>query len=55
MNRASPFTAIAGQLVRRAETLARAHGENALHRRADDGKRWRIPRFVWPIFTRESR
>ena len=54
MNRASPFAALAGQLVRRAETLARAHGENALRRREGDGKHWRIPRLVWPTFTMES-
>jgi hypothetical protein len=45
------FTA---RLTGRADLLAKAHGENALRARRRDPWRWRLPRLLWPLFTRNS-
>jgi len=44
----------AARLARRAETLARAHGENAARARRRDPWRWRLTRLLWPLFTRTA-
>ena len=38
------------RLARRAAKLAEAHAETAL--RKSDPRRWRLPRLLWPLFSR---
>lgn len=44
--------AFTARLARRARLIAQAHGEmqvRSLHR---DTARWRMPRLLWPLFTK---
>jgi hypothetical protein len=41
------------RLTGRAETLARAQGENAARARRNDPWRWRLPRLLWPLFAKD--
>lgn len=43
------FTA---RLARHAALIAQAHGEMQLRRQRRDDARWRLPRLLWPLFTK---
>jgi len=42
----------AARLTAKARMLAEARGENAVRARRNDPHRWRLPRLLWPIFTK---
>lgn len=51
--RTSDLRGLATRLAAKAETLARAHGENRLRARRNDALRWRKPGLLWPLFTKD--
>lgn len=46
-------SAFAAALSRKAARLARARAEEALRARKGDSRRWRDPRLLWPLFTKD--
>jgi hypothetical protein len=41
------------RLAQRAAVVAEARAESALRARRRDPLRWRMPRLLWPLFTRK--
>jgi len=44
---------LAARLAARAERLARGQAEARLRARRRDPLRWRLPRLLWPLFTKD--
>ncbi len=40
-------------MTNRAKLLALAYAENRARRRVTDGSRWRNPRLLWPLTSRD--
>lgn len=49
----APDRALASRLAQKASVLARAALENRLLARRSDPLRWRQPRLLWPLFTKD--
>ncbi|GAA0269943.1 hypothetical protein GCM10009127_07450 [Alteraurantiacibacter aestuarii] len=51
--RITDTSGFAKALVEKATALARAHAQNQLRASRADPARWRNPRLLWPLFTKD--